>query len=286
VLGLVRPSGGRIIFQGRDVTVVPAEKRGSGTADLQAVFQNPNSSLSPARMIGKSILEPVNAHGPSGTVSVADLLRRVGLPADAAGRYPHEFSGGQLQRIAIARALANSPKLIVCDEPVSALDLSTQAQVLNLLTDLRAELGISYLFIGHNLAVVRHVCDEVVVLYRGRAMESGPASTVTSRPAHPYTQALVASSPVADVEQQRARRELRLRMITRGDAVDAWAAPPQAGCPFAPRCPHAAGVCQTTSPTLVTHAGLRVACHLYDPRSRHPLAHDDPAATVASTLLP
>jgi peptide/nickel transport system ATP-binding protein len=263
------------MFQGRDVTAVPAERRGVLTADLQAVFQDPNSSLNPARTVGKSILEPTTAHGISnqgrgGLVSVADLLRLVGLPADAGGRYPHEFSGGQRQRIAIARALASSPRLIVCDEPVSALDLSTQAQVLNLLSDLRAELGVSYLFIGHNLAVVRHVCDQVVVLYRGRTMETGPAATVTTRPAHPYTQALVASSPVADVEQQRTRRELRQRAVAAGGAADIPADAPLAGCPFVPRCPHAAEVCRTSRPALVPHDGHHVACHLYDPGSGHP----------------
>ena len=270
VLGLLRPAAGRIMLDGTDVTAVPAERRRDSGRILQAVFQDPYSSLSPARTIGQILTEPLvsgrrMSRGEARAV-VGDLLGKVGLPADTAERYPHQFSGGQRQRIAIARALAVSPRLLICDEPVSALDVSVQAQVLRLLEQLRDELGIAYLFIGHNLAVVRQVCRTVHVLYRGRVLESGPAETVIARPLHPYTQALVAAVLVPDVVAQRSRREAR----TAGPAAGSEPAPADSvGCSYAARCPFAEPVCAARRPELRAVPGASVACHLYDPLSGH-----------------
>ncbi|MFC1421115.1 oligopeptide/dipeptide ABC transporter ATP-binding protein [Streptacidiphilus cavernicola] len=266
VLGLTAPSSGRIRFEGADVTSVPAERRGALTADLQVVFQDPYGSLNPARTISQTLTEPLLTHramtAEQARARVQSLLGQVGLPADAANRYPAAFSGGQRQRIAIARALASDPKLVICDEPVSALDLSTQAQILNLLADLRADLGLAYLFIGHNLAVVRNLCDRVVVLYCGQVMETGPAAQVTGHPLHPYTAALVAAAPVADVAAQRERR------LARVTVAEPLTVPP-GGCPFAGRCPHAEDICRQQRPPRVKVGESVVACHLFAPDSGH-----------------
>jgi oligopeptide/dipeptide ABC transporter ATP-binding protein len=270
VLGLVVPRYGQITFDGTDITHMPAGQRGALSAQLQVVFQDPVGSLNPVRTVGQSLLEPISQlrQLPSEAAigRVVGVLERVGLPPDAMNRYPHQFSGGQRQRIAIARALAVEPRLIVCDEPVSALDVSTQAQVLNLFDQLRRELGLSYLFIGHNLDVVRHVCQRLVVLYRGQVMETGPADSVTESPWHPYTQALVAAAPVADVVGQRQRREARRSLLT---AVETDA-PLEAECPFAARCPYAAPVCIESRPAMVNIGPSGVACHRYDEASGHP----------------
>ncbi|MFY9887790.1 MAG: dipeptide/oligopeptide/nickel ABC transporter ATP-binding protein, partial [Streptosporangiaceae bacterium] len=191
VLGLTPASAGAVRFEGEDITRASRSRRRALSRDLQVVFQDPYGSLSPTRTIGQTLAEPLIAHGiASGDVArgqVTDMLRRVGLPADATGRFPGEFSGGQRQRIAIARALMPSPRLVICDEPVSALDLSVQAQVLNLLRSLQREYRLSYLFIAHNLAVVRHMSHRIVVLYHGQIMEQGPAAAVYGQPGHPYT---------------------------------------------------------------------------------------------------
>ncbi|HWE67061.1 MAG TPA: ABC transporter ATP-binding protein [Acidimicrobiales bacterium] len=270
VLGLVTPSSGRITFDGTDITAQPAGRRGPLSAQVQVVFQDPVGSLNPVRTVGQSLAEPMaelrQLPSEEALGRVAQVLERVGLPGDAMNRYPHQFSGGQRQRIAIARALAVEPRLIVCDEPVSALDVSTQAQVLNLFDQLRRELGLSYLFIGHNLAVVRHVCQRLVVLYRGQVMETGPADAVTDSPWHPYTQALVAAAPVADVARQRQRRETRRSLLTRARTT----VPTDAGCPFATRCPYTAPVCIERRPATVTIGPSAVACHRYDETSGHP----------------
>jgi oligopeptide/dipeptide ABC transporter ATP-binding protein len=270
VLGLVAPSGGQITFDGADITTLPAGKRGALAAQIQVVFQDPVGSLNPLRTVGQSLLEPVaelRQLSPEEMLSrVADVLERVGLPRDAMNRYPHQFSGGQRQRIAIARALAVEPRLIVCDEPVSALDVSTQAQVLNLFDRLRRDFGLSYLFIGHNLPVVRHVCQRLVVLYQGQVMETGPADVVTASPWHPYTQALVAAAPVADVAQQRQRRESRRLLLAAAKSTGRT----DTGCPFAARCPHTAPVCNERRPAMVTIGPSGVACHRYDETSGHP----------------
>ncbi|MEN3284452.1 MAG: hypothetical protein V7607_5592 [Solirubrobacteraceae bacterium] len=210
VLGLVPARSGTIRFDGRDITHAAAEERRRLSADLQAVFQDPYSSLNPARTVRQTLAEPLGVHERLSRAQTRErveaMLRRVGLPADAAERYPRHFSGGQRQRIAIARALMLSPRLVISDEAVSALDLSIQAQILNLLLTLQEELSLSYLFISHDLAVVRHLSHRVVVLYRGEVVESGPTAQVCDAPTHPYTRGLLASAPVADPAVQRKRR--------------------------------------------------------------------------------
>jgi ABC-type oligopeptide transport system ATPase subunit len=207
LLGLQRPTSGSIRFDGEDITQAGRRRRRALSADLQAVFQDPHSSLNPTRRIGTSIAEPLMVRRGALTPRqirerVADMLRRVGLPEEAARRYPAHFSGGQRQRIAIARALIVSPKLVVCDEPVSALDLSVQAQVLNLLAELQESLGLSYLFIAHDLAVVRFLSHRIVVMREGRVVESGAADQVYSAPRHEYTKQLLASIPSPDPDDR------------------------------------------------------------------------------------
>jgi ABC-type glutathione transport system ATPase component len=213
VLGLVPATAGSIRFGGQDITGLRRRDRVALAARLQAVFQDPDSSLNPARTIGSSLAEPLlGQRRPRGEVAgkVAAMLTRVGLPAEAAGRYPRQFSGGQKQRIAIARALIVSPQLVVCDEALSALDLSVQAQIINLLLELRRDLGLAYLFIGHDLAVIRHLADRVAVLRAGRVVEQGSAAQVCAEPADPYTRALMAAAPVPDPRRERARLAARV----------------------------------------------------------------------------
>jgi len=208
VLGLVPVASGQIRFAGHDLARIPRRARRSLSRDLQVVFQDPYSSLNPARTVGKALSEPLEVHERVGRAEqrrrIATMLELVGLPPDAADRYPAEFSGGQRQRIAIARALMVSPKLVICDEAVSALDLSIQAQILNLLADLQRGLSVAYLFVSHDLAVVRYLASQVVVLRRGQVMESGPARTVCEQPSHPYTRALLAAVPSPDPRTSRA----------------------------------------------------------------------------------
>jgi ABC-type glutathione transport system ATPase component len=210
ILGLVPAAAGAILFDGADITDVSPRRRRELSRDIQAVFQDPYGSLNPVRTIRQTLCEPLLAHesllGKAADARVAAALERVGLSAGAAGMYPGQFSGGQRQRIAIARALMLSPRLIICDEPVSALDLSVQAQVLNLLRAVQRDLGVSYLFITHDLAIVPHIAHRVVVLQQGQVVEAGPVGQVCTSPAHPYTQALVAAAPVPDPVRQRARR--------------------------------------------------------------------------------
>ncbi|MFD0899302.1 ATP-binding cassette domain-containing protein [Actinomadura sediminis] len=215
VLGLVKPSGGRVRFQGRDVTHASARERRALARDLQVVFQDPYGSLNPALTVGDILSEPLVVQGVSprdARARVRALLDQVGLPANAPERLPREFSGGQRQRVAIARALAPEPRLIVCDEPVSALDLSTQARVLDLFVDIQRRTGVAYLFVSHDLAVVRHVSHRVSVVYRGDIVETGPAGAVTSEPEHPYTRRLLLAAPVADPDEQARRRAERRRL--------------------------------------------------------------------------
>ncbi|GAV38988.1 ATP-binding cassette domain-containing protein [Streptomyces acidiscabies] len=221
VLGLVKAAGGGIRFLGQDIShATPKERRGLAR-DLQVVFQDPYTSLNPALTVGDILSEPLVVQGatPKGArTRVLDLLDQVGLPADAYDRLPREFSGGQRQRVAIARALAPGPKLIVCDEPVSALDLSTQARVLDLFVDIQRRTGVAYLFVSHDLAVIRHVSHRVAVVHHGDIVETGPAGHVTSTPEHPYTRRLLLAAPVADPVKQRARREARRREKAGGSA--------------------------------------------------------------------
>ena len=215
-LGLVKASGGSIVLNGRDITHADAKTRRSLAREIQVVFQDPYSSLNPALTVGDILSEPLIVQGASprdARAKVRTLLDQVGLPSDAAERLPKEFSGGQRQRVAIARALAPEPRLIVCDEPVSALDLSTQALVLDLLLDIQRETGVGYIFISHDLSVVRHVSHRVAVIYKGDIVETGPARAVTLNPEHPYTQRLLLAAPVADPVNQEKRRAERRRLI-------------------------------------------------------------------------
>ncbi len=209
VLGLTRPSGGTIKFDGREIGDLRPRARRELSDDIQVVFQDPYSSLNPSMTIGDTLAEPLTIQGATAHDArkrVRKLLDQVGLPADSVERLPREFSGGQRQRIAIARALGPKPKLIVCDEPVSALDLTTQALVMDLLVDIQRETGVAYLFVSHDLTVIRHISHRVAVLYRGDLVETGTAVDVTSNPQHDYTKTLLAAAPVADPEEQRRRR--------------------------------------------------------------------------------
>src|SRR3954451_21932199 len=261
VLGLQPPSAGTVRVHGQDIGSMSLRQRSRQVADLRVVFQDPYSSLNPARTIGQTLVEPLRLMGVRGEQAMARArsgLESVGLPGDAIDRYPAQFSGGQRQRIAIARALVCDPKVVVLDEPVSALDLSTQAQVLNLLADLRDERGLSFLFIAHDLGVVRFLSQRTVVLYRGQIMETGPVEAVNSESRHPYTVGLTSAAPVPRPAEQAARRAAReaLGMGTAGAAQ-----PAATGCPFVPRCPLATDVCVEQRPPLRLVDGNLTACH-------------------------
>ena len=259
ILGLERPTAGAIRFEGRDVHALGRAGERDYRRSVQAVFQDPYASLDPRMRVGSIVAEPlvINADldGRARRRRVAELLDVVGLPERAATLYPHEFSGGQRQRIAIARALALSPKLIVLDEPVSALDVSIRAQVLNLLTDLQTRLGVSYLFIAHDLAAVAHMSQVIAVMYLGRIVELGAVDAVALAPKHPYTRALFAAAMPVDLDTPR-------EAITLTGEVPSPLAPP-AGCHFHPRCPFAMERCAVDDPALRSHDGRLVACHLY-----------------------
>ncbi|MEU6230615.1 ABC transporter ATP-binding protein [Streptomyces sp. NPDC047042] len=264
VLGLVPTRSGSVHLLGQDTTHLrPAERRKLGSS-LQAVFQDPNSSLNPSCTVGRSLAEPMLAQGVRSRELLARrtarMLEDVGLDPAAAAKYPRDFSGGQRQRISIARALMTEPQLVVCDESVSALDLSVKAQILNLLADLQDEHGVGYLFISHDMSVVRHICHDVTVLYRGQVMEAGPTRLVTREPAHPYTRALLLAAPVADPQAQRQRRAATAAYgRTSGSTAEV-----SNGCPFAPRCPFATDQCRQERPEPRTLTdGRVVACHRY-----------------------
>src|SRR5260221_4524270 len=260
VLGLEEPTSGAIRFEGRDLQTLDAASRRHYRKSVQAVFQDPYASLNPRMRISAIIAEPLITHERLSTAEVRDrvleLLGLVGLPERAAELFPHEFSGGQRQRIAIARALALSPKLVVLDEPVSALDVSIRAQILNLLRDLQARLGLSYLFIAHDLAAVAHMSHTIMVMYLGKIVESGDARTLAMAPQHPYTQALF---PAALPSHPDDRRD---DIILSGE-VPSPLNPPD-GCRFHPRCPHAMARCSAEEPLLAPVEGRQVACHLVD----------------------
>ncbi|MGC0369657.1 ATP-binding cassette domain-containing protein [Microbacterium sp. SLBN-111] len=216
VLGLAPVSGGTVTYDGRDISHLGRSARRALSSEIQVVFQDPYSSLNPSMTIEQILAEPLTASGVAGSEArsrVRDLLDQVGLPSDARSRLPREFSGGQRQRIAIARALALRPRLIVCDEPVSALDLSTQARVLDLFIDIQNRTGVAYLFVTHDLAVVRHISHRVAVMYKGEIVETGPADRVTSQPEHPYTQRLFMAAPVPDPDRQEERRAARRALL-------------------------------------------------------------------------
>ncbi len=258
ILGLVGASAGRIVFQGQDLTALDGAARARLRRDMQVIFQDPVSALNPRLTIARSIAEPLviaGADAAARRARVAELLDIVGLNPAQADRYPNELSGGQRQRVVIARALACAPKLIVCDEPVSALDVSIRSQILNLLMRLQKEFGFSYLFISHDLSVVRHIADRVVVMYLGAIAEEGDAETVFAAPAHPYTEALLSAIPLPDPVAQRARRIT----VLEGD-LPSPLDPPE-GCRFVTRCPIAGPACATVRPLLARAAtGQRVAC--------------------------
>ena len=260
ILGLQPVARGSIRLNGTDIAHLGRQGRRAFRETLQAIFQDPFSSLDPSRTIGEAVGEPLQVIQPGLGAEevrrrVAEVLQQVGLEPVVMNRFPAEFSGGQRQRIAIARALILKPEIVVCDEAVSALDVSVQAQVLNLLEQLQRDEGVSYIFISHNMAAVRHISDRIIVLYRGRVMEEGAAEDICDRPAHPYTRSLLAAVPVPDVRAQRERRRIR------GLTVAASRAMPTTGCPFAPRCPFAAEICTKAPPPLVElGAGRRVAC--------------------------
>ena len=253
---LLDPTAGRVEIGGQDVTRFRGRKLRPVRRKIQMVFQDPQASLNPRQSVGTILTTPFRAQGIRPTrAQLVELLHQVGLSEEHLERYPHEFSGGQRQRIGIARALAVKPELLVCDEPVSALDVSVQAQVLNLLADLRDELGLSYVLVAHDLAVVRQVSDRIAVMYLGTIVEEGPAAEVYSSPAHPYTRALLSAVPVPEPGA------VRDRIVLTGDVptpID-----PPSGCPFRTRCYKAEDVCATTRPVLEPVAGgaHRVACY-------------------------
>jgi peptide/nickel transport system ATP-binding protein len=263
VLRLEEPTGGALRFQGRDLHTLDRAHLREYRRSVQAVFQDPFASLNPRMRVRAIIVEPLitNETLDGGEVKrrVQRLLELVGLPDRSADLFPHEFSGGQRQRIAIARALALSPKLIVLDEPVSALDVSIRAQILNLLRDLQAQLGLSYLFIAHDLAAVAHMSHTIAVMYLGKIVETGDAETIAKTPKHPYTQALFSAALPNHPDEQREE------IILPGEVPSPLR--PPAGCRFHPRCPHAMPRCATEEPRLLPVEGRITACHLYGPAS-------------------
>jgi len=263
LLRLTEPSGGNVIFEGRDITKLSANDLRALRKELQIIFQDPFASLNPRMSIREILSEPFEIHGmykdpAERRAKVIELLNEVGLNPEAADRYPHEFSGGQRQRIGIARALALKPKLIVADEPVSALDVSIQSQILNLMMDLRDKYGLSYIFIAHDLAVIEHISDEIAVMYLGKIVEHTTSTELYSRPLHPYTQALISSIPEPKIGAKKERKVLQ------GDVPSPLN--PPSGCRFHTRCPYAQDRCRSEEPALrnlgSTAAPHLVACHL------------------------
>jgi oligopeptide/dipeptide ABC transporter ATP-binding protein len=259
IMRLVPIASGEIVVDGVDIAPLGRERLTEMRRKVQMIFQDPYGSLNPRSTVGRSVAQPLVIAGwkPDATAQrVETLLGWVGLPSDAKQRYPHEFSGGQRQRIGIARALALNPKLIICDEPVSALDVSVRAQVINLLEDLKSQFGVSYLFISHDLSVVEHIADRVAVMYLGTLVEVGGRDQIWRNPQHPYTKALLAAAPIADPKAARARQ----RTVLQGELpspID-----PPAGCPFHSRCPIAQDRCKLDRPVLrPVGGGAQAACH-------------------------
>jgi oligopeptide/dipeptide ABC transporter ATP-binding protein len=259
VLGLESPTGGAILFEGRDLVGLDTAGRRHYRKSVQAVFQDPYASLNPRMRISAIIAEPLITNETIAPTEVRrrmlELLDLVGLPERSADLFPHEFSGGQRQRIAIARALVLSPRLVVLDEPVSALDVSIRAQILNLLRDLQERLGLSYLFIAHDLAAVAHMSHEIVVMYLGKIVESGDARLLARNPQHPYTKALFSAALPSHPDERREE------MVVSGEVPSPLN--PPSGCHFHPRCPHAMPRCALEAPALARVEGRMVACHLY-----------------------
>lgn len=260
IINLVKPTAGRVVWQGRDIAQFTREKMRPLRRDLQIIFQDPLSSHNPRMTIGRIIAEPLEVFCPDWDekkrdAEVREIMDKVGLNAELFGRYPHELSGGQCQRVSIARAMILKPKLVVCDEPVSALDVSTQAQIINLLRWLRTEFGVAILFISHDLSVVRRLCDRVLVMYLGHVAEIGARSDIFEHAAHPYTKALISAAPVPDPRREAEKERIRLV----GDIpspID-----PPSGCVFRTRCPKEAPPCRARAPALEVVDGHGVACH-------------------------
>ncbi len=284
LLRLIEPSAGSIRMEGTELTTLSPARMRQMRRQMQIIFQDPYGSLNPRMTVREVLSEPLLLHGVATPATlqakVAEVLGLCGLSSFHAERYPHEFSGGQRQRVGIARALATRPKLIVCDEPVSALDVSVQAQIVNLLQDLQRQLGVAYVFISHDLAVVRHIATRVAVMYLGRIVEEAPAAELFAAPLHPYTRSLIAAAPRPDPAAGRAKASVE------GDAPSALAPPP--GCAFHPRCPVAVERCRSERPELRGIGPTRVACHLAEPATDRalprPLDADTPLARRLAVL--
>jgi|YelNatPaOPRAMG01_1025707.scaffolds.fasta_scaffold00025_71 oligopeptide transport system ATP-binding protein len=263
IIRLLEPTDGSIIFEGRDITKISQEELRKLRRDMQIIFQDPYSALNPRMTVSEIIGEPLEVHhivnnSKEKEKRVQELLELVGLASYHANRYPHEFSGGQRQRIGIARALALNPKFIVADEPTSALDVSVRAQIINLMQDLQKEFGLTYLFISHDLSVIRHICDRILVMYLGKLVEIANNEEIYNSPLHPYTQALLSAVPIPDPEVAQKRK----KVILTGD-VPSPVNPPS-GCRFHPRCSYAMDICSKVEPKLKeVHKGHFTACHLY-----------------------
>ncbi len=266
LLRLEEPTSGKAIYKGRDIFTLSRKELRELRREIQVIFQDPYASLNPRMTVGDIVTEPWEIHRVGGPPKsqrrrAGELLERVGLSADHLNRYPHQFSGGQRQRIGVARALALNPEVIICDEPVSALDVSVQAQVINLLEQIQSELGISYIFIAHDLSVVRHISERVTVMYLGKVMEIGDEKDIYERPAHPYTQALLSAVPIPDPRM----RDTRERIILQGDLPSP--ANPPSGCVFRTRCWKAQDICAQEVPELKDRGqGHPSACHFAEVR--------------------
>lgn len=263
ILKLYDPTSGQIIFNGKDITNNSVKEMVPLRKEMQMIFQDPYASLDPRMTVGDIIGEAIDIHklltGAERTERIRSLLSKVGLASDHINRYPHEFSGGQRQRIGIARALAVQPSLIVCDEPISALDVSIQAQVINMLEELQEELGLTYLFIAHDLSMVKHISTHIGVMYLGRMVEKGESNKVYSEPLHPYTKALLSAVPIPDPDVAKNNK----RIVLEGDIPTPIDPPP--GCRFKSRCKYATAICGEIDPELKeVNPGHFVACHLYD----------------------
>jgi oligopeptide transport system ATP-binding protein len=274
ILQLLRPTSGSVRFRGTELTELSRRQLRPLRREMQMIFQDPYASLNPRKRIGQIVGDPLKLHGvASGSelrMRVESLLDRVGLSAEHYNRFPHEFSGGQRQRIGVARALALEPKMIIADEPVSALDVSIQAQIVNLLEDLQDEFDLTYVFVAHDLGVVRHVSDRIAVMYLGKIVEIGPAEDVYTKPIHPYTVSLLSAVPIPDPRENRAREQI----VLEGD-VPSPANPPEA-CRFHTRCPRATDICSELEPQLIHYGnGHWAACH-------HPVGREEPSPAASA----